>query len=67
MHTNGYGLRGADFRSAPPGEVRVVLLGASTIMGTYAATDDATSSAQLEKRLAATVQRARVINGGVAV
>ena len=38
MHTNGYGLRGADFPQRPaPGEVRVVLLGASTIMGTYAA------------------------------
>jgi lysophospholipase L1-like esterase len=67
MHTNGYGLRGADFPQQPaPGEVRVVLLGASTIMGTYAATDDATSSAQLEKRLAATVGAVRVINGGVA-
>jgi len=67
MHANRYGLRGADFpQRGAPGEARVVLLGASTIMGTYAAADDATSSAQLEKRLAATGSHARVINAGVA-
>jgi hypothetical protein len=35
MHANRYGLRGADFpQRGAPGEARVVLLGASTIMGT---------------------------------
>jgi lysophospholipase L1-like esterase len=67
MHTNRYGLRGPDFPQRPAsGEVRVVLLGASTIMGTYAVADTATSSAQLEKRLAVTASKARVINAGVA-
>jgi lysophospholipase L1-like esterase len=67
MHTNRYGLRGPDFPARrAPGEFRVVLLGASTIMGTYAADDDATSSAQLSELLAQTRDGARVINAGVA-
>lgn len=67
MHTNRYGLRGSDFPERPPqDEFRVVVLGASTIMGTYAAADDATSSAQLAMRLAQTRESARVINAGVA-
>jgi lysophospholipase L1-like esterase len=67
MHTNRYGLRGPDFPERPAaGEFRVVLLGASTIMGTYAASDDATSSGQRAKLLAPTRAGARVINAGVA-
>src|SRR5262245_60770811 len=62
MHTNRYGLRGPDFpERPPPDEFRVVILGASTIMGTSAADDDATSSAQLAKRLAQTRKGTRVI------
>jgi hypothetical protein len=67
MHTNRYGLRGADFEpQRGPGEKRVVLLGASTIMGTYASDDDRTSSARLEQRLKAVWPNVRVINAGVA-
>jgi len=67
MRTNRYGLRGADFEPrARPGEKRVVLLGASTIMGTYASDDDRTSSARLEQRLRAVWPQTRVINAGVA-
>jgi lysophospholipase L1-like esterase len=67
MHTNRYGLRGGDFpEQKAPGEFRVVLLGASTIMGTYAATDAATSSAELAKLLTQRRADARVINAGVA-
>ncbi len=67
MHTNRYGLRGPDFPAQRArGEFRVVLLGASTIMGTYAASDEATSSAQLAGLLAQTSASARVINAGVA-
>ena len=67
MHTNRYGLRGEDFPlRREPGEQRIVLLGASTIMGTYAVEDAATSSAQLERRLVAAGSHARVINAGIA-
>jgi len=67
MHTNRYGLRGADFEpQRGPGEKRVVLLGASTIMGTYASDDSRTSSARLEQRLKGVWPNVRVINAGVA-
>jgi lysophospholipase L1-like esterase len=67
MHTNRYGLRGPDFPERPPrGELRVVLLGASTIMGTYAASDESTSSARLARMLGSSRGNARVINAGVA-
>jgi lysophospholipase L1-like esterase len=67
MHTNRYGLRGAEFAQKPPaGERRFVLLGASTIMGTYATDDEATSSARLAALLGSAGIRARVINAGVA-
>jgi hypothetical protein len=67
MHTNRHGLRGPDFPIAPPAaERRVVMLGASTIMGTYASADDRTSSAQLERQLAANLPGVRVINAGIA-
>src|SRR5262245_27619815 len=67
MHTNRYGLRGADFEPRhAAGEKRVVVLGASTIMGTYASDDDRTSSARLEQRLRSVWPTVTVINAGVA-
>jgi lysophospholipase L1-like esterase len=67
MHTNRYGLRGAGFaQQRPREERRIVLLGASTIMGTYASNDAATSSARLEALLESAGFNARVINAGVA-
>lgn len=65
--SNRYGLRGADFPPEPaPGETRVAVLGASTVMGTYATTGQ-TSSEQLEQLLAeqSPGQHVRVINAGI--
>jgi len=64
---NRYGLRGADFTPEPaPGETRIAVLGASTVMGTYATTGQ-TSSEQLEQLLAerSPGQPVRVINAGI--
>lgn len=65
--SNRYGLRGADFPPEPaPGETRIAVLGASTVMGTYATTGQ-TSSEQLEKLLAqgSPGEHVRVINAGI--
>jgi lysophospholipase L1-like esterase len=65
--SNRYGLRGADFPPKPaPGETRIAVLGASTVMGTYATTGQ-TSSEQLEIRLAQrpAADHVRVINAGI--
>lgn len=65
--SNRYGLRGDDFPPEPvPGETRIAVLGASTVMGTYATTGQ-TSSEQLEKLLAerSPGQPVRVINAGI--
>lgn len=65
--SNRYGLRGEDFPPQPAvGETRIALLGASTVMGTYATTG-ATSAEQLQRLLAAQGRdgRVRVINAGI--
>lgn len=65
--SNRYGLRGADFPPEPaPGETRIAVLGASTVMGTYATTGQ-TSSEQLERLLAeqSPGRNVRVINAGI--
>jgi lysophospholipase L1-like esterase len=67
IRANRYGLRGEDFPLEPaPGEARVALLGASTVMGTYVTTGQ-TSSEQLEQLLAGRPAhgRLRVINAGI--
>jgi lysophospholipase L1-like esterase len=69
MHANRFGLRGPDFDlESPVGETRIAVLGASTIMGTYAAEDSRTSSAQLQVALDGRLGSGvvRVINAGVA-
>jgi lysophospholipase L1-like esterase len=67
--TNRYGLRGEDFEpDPPPGELRIALLGASTIMGANAPTDDQTSSAALQRLLNAQMRddhKVRVVNAGL--
>jgi lysophospholipase L1-like esterase len=65
--SNRYGLRGADFPPEPaPDETRIALLGASTVMGTYATTGQ-TSSEQLERLIAQQFpdRHIRVINAGI--
>lgn len=69
LSTNRHGLRDEDFPPAPPpGERRMALLGASTIMGAYAPTNEQTSSAALERLLNATRSdgTVRVVNAGLA-
>jgi lysophospholipase L1-like esterase len=68
LSTNRLGLRDEDFPPAPPpGERRVALLGASTIMGAYAPTNEQTSSAALERLLnTAGGSTVRVVNAGLA-
>lgn len=67
ISTNRHGLRDEDFPPAPPpGERRVALLGASTIMGAYAPTNEQTSSAALERLLNASDGTVRVVNAGLA-
>jgi hypothetical protein len=66
--TNRYGLRGEDFEPEPPaGELRIALLGASTIMGAHAPTNDQTSSAALQRLLNAepSDRKVRVVNAGL--
>jgi lysophospholipase L1-like esterase len=68
IESNRYGLRGDDFEPTPSaGEQRISLLGASTIMGAYAPTNQQTSSAALERLLnsAADRGRIRVVNAGL--
>jgi lysophospholipase L1-like esterase len=65
--SNRYGLRGADFPPDPDArETRVALLGASTVMGTYATTGQ-TSSEQLETPRAQRPGdgKLRVMNAGI--
>jgi lysophospholipase L1-like esterase len=68
IRSNRYGLRGADF---PPekarGEIRIVLLGASTIMGVNARDESGTSSALLQDQLTSRfpAHSVRVVNGGL--
>jgi lysophospholipase L1-like esterase len=66
--TNRYGLRDDDFEPvAPAGEQRIAMLGASTIMGAYAATNAQTSSAALQRHLNAGQHRGsyKVVNAGL--
>ena len=68
IQSNRYGLRDKDFDPDPaPGERRIALLGASTIMGAYARTNSETSSAALERQLAGQpgFEGIRVINSGL--
>jgi len=69
IRTNRYGLRDDDYEPAPPaGERRVALLGASTIMGAFAPTNQQTSSAALGRRLQAIAPSGsaiRVLNAGL--
>ncbi len=68
IRSNRYGLRGEDF---PPvkeaGEIRIVLLGASTIMGVNARDESGTSSVILQQLLNSRIpsSQVRVINGGL--
>jgi lysophospholipase L1-like esterase len=67
IRANRYGLRGEDFApETPPGETRVAILGASTVMGTYVSTGE-TSSEQLQQLLAERQAGGtwRVINAGI--
>ena len=68
MHTNRLrsARRGLSAATRDPGERRVVLLGASTIMGTYAADDAATRACSSSGAWRPPVTNARVINAGVA-
>jgi hypothetical protein len=68
IRTNRYGLRDDDYEPAPPaGEQRVALLGASTIMGAYAPTNQQTSSAALGRLLRDDVPggNVRIVNAGL--
>jgi lysophospholipase L1-like esterase len=68
IRTNRYGLRGEDFEKNPGrGEVRVALLGASTIMGAYARTNAETSSSLLAHHpdVQASAESIRIINAGL--
>lgn len=64
---NRYGLRGEDFEPVAANEYRIALLGASTIMGTFAQTTAETSSNLLQRHLTGIpVDGAvRVINAGL--
>jgi lysophospholipase L1-like esterase len=68
IRTNRYGLRGDDFElAAPADEIRLAQLGASTIQGAFARTNEETSSAALERRLNVLDggRNFRVINAGL--
>lgn len=68
IRTNRYGLRDDDYEPEPAtGERRVALLGASTIMGAYAPTNQQTSSAALGRLLRDAVpgETVRVVNAGL--
>jgi lysophospholipase L1-like esterase len=67
--TNSWGLRSEELSEvAAPNEMRIALLGASTIQGTYATRNDTTSAARLAQRLRSrsTFPALSVINAGVA-
>ncbi|MGN2391812.1 SGNH/GDSL hydrolase family protein [Pelomicrobium sp. G1] len=69
IRSNSIGLRGPEIPLAPvTNELRIALLGASTIMGTYARDNSKTSSAQLERLIKArkNMNTVRVINAGIA-
>ncbi len=68
IETNSLGLRGADFDpSNADGEMRMAILGASTVMGTFASRNTNTSSERLQALLreANHDQSLRVINAGI--
>lgn len=68
IKSNRFGLRNEEFDPrTPPGETRIALLGASSVLGTYAPTNADTSSTALERLLNATPSphRFRVVNAGL--
>jgi lysophospholipase L1-like esterase len=68
IESNRHGLRGEDFESEKPAaELRIAQLGASTIQGAYARTNNETSSALLQDKLRASIsnRQLRVINAGL--
>lgn len=69
MRTNSLGLRSPEIiLQKSPGVVRIAFLGASTVMGAYAATNDDTFSMRLGTLLGKTFsdRRFEVINAGIA-
>jgi lysophospholipase L1-like esterase len=69
IETNALGLRGAPVpNDREEGELRVAILGASTVMGTYTRNNGDTLAAQLEEALNALYpgKSVRVINAGIA-
>lgn len=66
--TNSLGFRSAEIALAPaPGELRLVVVGASTVAGAYAKTNDTTFPALLERQLRQAMpgRTVNVINAGV--
>jgi lysophospholipase L1-like esterase len=64
--TNSLGLRDREFsREKPPGELRILSVGDSTVLG-YGVEEDETFSSQLERKLNASFERpVEVINAGI--
>jgi len=67
--TNTYGLRGPQIpEKKQPGEIRIAVVGGSTVMGAYTKSNDDTLSARLEHHLQQLIpaRKITVINGGIA-
>jgi lysophospholipase L1-like esterase len=68
LRTNSLGLRSSEVRPArPPGSWRLAVVGASTVMGAYAADNDRTFSGRLEQRLRRDFpeRQVEVVNAGI--
>ncbi|NML16574.1 SGNH/GDSL hydrolase family protein [Azohydromonas caseinilytica] len=67
LATNSWGLRNREVAPTPkPGDTRLALMGASSIQGTHAPTNDDTAASVLERQLQAQQRRIEVVNAGVA-